>query len=173
MWWFSAYENILEPVSELTEAVVRILKDFAYGYCLSDVIFIALCAQGERRKEGAGGGAIFEGGVGGGVLFAYFNISRRARRAWEQSFAKFKMAATTSTSLVSYVSYDSDSSNEEIGSKDLPDDNENTEDNTVDVTALKSKILLNSAPAVTAKVEMKTQNKYFIIKLPSRHANFK
>jgi hypothetical protein len=78
------------------------------------------------------------------------------------------MAATTSL-----VSYDSDSSNEEIGSKDLPDDNENTADNTVDVTALKSKILLNSAPAVTAKVEMKTQNKYFIIKLPSRHANFK
>ncbi|CAB4019634.1 pre-mRNA-processing factor 17, partial [Paramuricea clavata] len=61
------------------------------------------------------------------------------------------MAATTSL-----VSYDSDSSNEEIGSKDLPDDNENTVDNTVVITALKSKILLNSAPAVTAKEDIGT-----------------
>ena len=62
--------------------------------------------------------------------------------------------ATTS----SIVAYDSDSSNEEKSSDDLPDDNEHTVDNTVDITALKSKFLLNSAPVVTAKVEKKAQS---------------
>ena len=57
------------------------------------------------------------------------------------------MAATTSL-----VAYDSDSSNEEIDTKDSVDDSENTRDAAVDISSLKSKILLNSAPVVTAKV---------------------
>ncbi len=62
------------------------------------------------------------------------------------------MAATSSL-----VAYDNDSSDEEISPKDLPDVDENAADNTVDISTLKSKILLDSAPAVTAKVEIKAQ----------------
>ncbi|XP_028415005.1 pre-mRNA-processing factor 17-like [Dendronephthya gigantea] len=61
------------------------------------------------------------------------------------------MAAKTSL-----VSYDSDSSSEEINTKDLPDEDENIETNTVDIAALKSKFLLNSAPTVNAKEDINT-----------------
>lgn len=60
------------------------------------------------------------------------------------------MAANTSL-----VAYDSDSSNEEIDTKGSGDDGEDIRDDAVDISALKSKILLNSAPVVTAKVEVK------------------
>jgi hypothetical protein len=71
-------------------------------------------------------------------------------RTWEQVFPKFKMATTSAL-----VAYDSDSSDEEKSTEDLPDDNEPAPDATVDITALKSKFLLNSAPVVTAKVYKK------------------
>ena len=57
-----------------------------------------------------------------------------------------KMAATTSL-----VSYDSDSEDEEKTS-DLGDNEEHLAEKTVNITSLKSKFLLDSAPAVTAKV---------------------
>ena len=59
------------------------------------------------------------------------------------------MAAASS----SLVSYDSDSSSDEINDKEVHDDSENRGNNTVNINVLKSKILLNSAPAVTAKVK--------------------
>ena len=62
--------------------------------------------------------------------------------------------ATASTSL---VSYDSDSSSEEESTKGVPDESETMRESVVDITALKSKILLNSAPTVTVKVTMKVR----------------
>ena len=56
------------------------------------------------------------------------------------------MAATTSL-----VSYGSDSEEEEIPD-DLQEDDQDRPEDRVDITSLKSKFLLNSAPIVTAKV---------------------
>ena len=70
------------------------------------------------------------------------------------------MAATTSL-----VAYDSDSSSEEIDTKDSVDDSENTRDAAVDISSLKSKILLNSAPVVTAKVGIKLQSVHSVCML--------
>ena len=76
------------------------------------------------------------------------------------SCRKFNMAASTSL-----VAYDSDSSNEEIDTKDSGDDGEKPRGVAVDISALKSKILLNSAPVVTAKVELKLQNIYSYVSM--------
>lgn len=52
----------------------------------------------------------------------------------------------------SLVSYASDSEEEE--KDDLPESNEISQGRSVDILALKSKFLLNSAPSVTAKVSL-------------------
>lgn len=82
------------------------------------------------------------------------NILSRARGVIEKR-TRNKLRETVMAAKTSLVSYDSDSSTEEINSKDLPDEDENTEDNTVDIAALKSKFLLNSAPIVNAKVKLR------------------